>query len=115
MERGGLSDSPCKILCTGERRALRAYMSECTGERRALKAKVCCFWMEGTKRCARGQMPWFSHLVSYPDMAYGRLREGMGIPSMHMMTYMELRFQSQGSVGQCGVISHILLYFGSSV
>ena len=38
VEKGGLSDSPCKILCTGERRALRAYMSECTGERRALKA-----------------------------------------------------------------------------
>ena len=35
--------------------------------------------------------------------------------SVHLMTYMELRFQGPGSVGQRGVISHIVLYFGSSV
>ena len=49
------------------------------------------------------------------DMARGRLREGIGIPSVHLTTYMELGFQHQGSVGQCGIISHIVLYFGSSV
>lgn len=33
------------------------------------------------------------------NMARGRLRERIGIPSVHLTTYMELGFQHQGSVG----------------